>query len=551
MGDDPRNNIATDLFYKIRSRFTGLKLGTETSEITIIPEEARFFDFDYTVHNKKIGHITISIAEPNSIKVYFSNNITKNMDVNQKNDWYSFLREMRVFAKRRLLNFDTRDIIKDNLDRRDYTFLSKVSKKENTAESVRHKKRPPMIESKLYGNKSTSFQTLGDAKLIIKHAAPLHNEHATGARTRQIDSIFIENAVGEKFKYPNKYLTGARAMLRHVANNGTPYDQIGESIVSMTNELFQLRTFKNYVNRNGLINETTSAIIDKSNEKICELKETLSKLSRQKYYDSYKNSFTQKINDDIPQEIIETFTEQFTIRNFNENIKAVFPLLYNLMKENQEQSGCELKMKNKKHKKPNTQPKEITQFESWVMEERAQNTIMSDDVTEKDAAVDELKEYMSTPIEAGVNGVNAMETLKGIIDDDKLHDTFRRLSNEEATKDCRSAIMMWLKENVPDVYVEFKDKFDDDTEEEETKENFNQSQNSVNVQQLAEFIHSFYDKESRTFPKGPTSVCSMAGNKYGKQAEKACYEFVERYCPTNQTQLIDESTDHVGIRGHT
>ncbi len=38
------NNIATDLFFKIRSRFQGLKLGDEMGQITINPEDARFFD---------------------------------------------------------------------------------------------------------------------------------------------------------------------------------------------------------------------------------------------------------------------------------------------------------------------------------------------------------------------------------------------------------------------------------------------------------------------------------------------------------------------------
>ena len=124
---DARNNIATDLFYKIRSRFTGLKLGAETGEITINPEEARFFDFDYMEGEQPIGHVSISLAEPNSMKVYFSNGITESMDAPQKSKWYGFLKELRMFAKRRLLNFDTRDIAKDNLDKRDYAFLSQYS----------------------------------------------------------------------------------------------------------------------------------------------------------------------------------------------------------------------------------------------------------------------------------------------------------------------------------------------------------------------------------------------------------------------------------------
>ena len=83
---DARNNIATDLFYKIRSRFSGLKLGGEAGQITINPEEARFFDFDYMEGKTPIGHVSISLAEPNSMKVYFSNGIkTMNYTIYIKN----------------------------------------------------------------------------------------------------------------------------------------------------------------------------------------------------------------------------------------------------------------------------------------------------------------------------------------------------------------------------------------------------------------------------------------------------------------------------------
>ena len=71
------NNIATDLFYKVRSRFRGLKLGDETGQLTINPEQARFFDFDYMEGEQPIGHVSISLAEPNSMKVYFSNGISR------------------------------------------------------------------------------------------------------------------------------------------------------------------------------------------------------------------------------------------------------------------------------------------------------------------------------------------------------------------------------------------------------------------------------------------------------------------------------------------
>ena len=78
---DATNNIATDLFYKIRSRFTGLKLGAETGQVTINPEDARFFDFDYVEEGNTIGHVSISLAEVNSMKVYFSTGISATTDL--------------------------------------------------------------------------------------------------------------------------------------------------------------------------------------------------------------------------------------------------------------------------------------------------------------------------------------------------------------------------------------------------------------------------------------------------------------------------------------
>ena len=153
---DATNNIATDLFYKIRSRFKGLKLGDSGGAITINPEDARFFDFDYMEGEKAIGHVSISLAENNSLKVYFSTGISESMDVVQKKNWYGFLKELRVFAKRRLMSFDTRDIAKDNLDRRDYEFLTQ----QNQPKPQPPKPQPPIEEiDQLYNDEKIKIIT--------------------------------------------------------------------------------------------------------------------------------------------------------------------------------------------------------------------------------------------------------------------------------------------------------------------------------------------------------------------------------------------------------
>jgi len=101
--EDNIKSVSTDLFYKIRSRFSGLKLGSELGEITINPEDAVFFDFDYMEGENPVGHVSISLAEPGNMKVYYSTGITENMDAVQKDGWYDFLRGLREFAKRRLM----------------------------------------------------------------------------------------------------------------------------------------------------------------------------------------------------------------------------------------------------------------------------------------------------------------------------------------------------------------------------------------------------------------------------------------------------------------
>jgi hypothetical protein len=116
--------ISQDLFDKVRSRFQNLEMGDETGAVTIDPAEARFFDFDFVNEGVNLGRVSISLGDPGSIKIYYSQGITENQDDPAKRMWYDFLKEMRLFAMRRLMRFDTRDIAKTNLDKNDFQHLA-------------------------------------------------------------------------------------------------------------------------------------------------------------------------------------------------------------------------------------------------------------------------------------------------------------------------------------------------------------------------------------------------------------------------------------------
>ena len=107
--------IAEELFNKIRGRFPSITIGNSEGKVTNVPKEARYYDFDFKEGERNLGKVSVSIDE-NNVAVMYSNDFVTQEDTITKNSWYDFLKELRVFAKKRMLNFDTRDINKTNLD---------------------------------------------------------------------------------------------------------------------------------------------------------------------------------------------------------------------------------------------------------------------------------------------------------------------------------------------------------------------------------------------------------------------------------------------------
>ena len=649
---DATNNIATDLFYKIRSRFKGLKLGNEMGQITINPEEARFFDFDYMEGEKAIGHVSISLAESNSLKVYFSTDISESMDTVQKSNWYGFLKELRVFAKRRLMSFDTRDIAKDNLDRRDYEFLTQHNQPKqqpNTVIQPVGESTMNVNESTMYGSRNVSYQKLMDTRLIIKHSQAVMDDTQPGARTRNISALFVENQDGERFKYPFIHLSGARAMQRHVANGGVPYDDVGKSIINMSEQIAQLKSFNNYVVRNDLMNFETNNIVERSQQQLNDLREQLARLGKQTHYEAYKESFVPQEQFEVPEEVVEDYTEKFTVRNFKEDIKGVFPVLYRLMKESDIGYDDIVAMTTTEQETVEDveldEHNEFDRFESWVMGLGEESAIQSQDPDEQTTAIQQLQELVSQAFPAGVDGSNAVESLKGIIDDPQLEKQIQTQAAQDPEMDARGLVQQWLSLYAPEVLeqLDFGD-FDPnaqaaeepvaadpapeevpqesadgpnksdvpaylrkqkgeepmtlkDLEDEKTKsptssaglarrkqelgmgeadnepgekdddppfdpdekpskpvtpgkhgQEYSKAKHlaqqgmkkAMDVQELAEFIHTFYDRDAGTFPKGPEGVVIMVGKKFGEQAEMIARKMVERMAPQQQDPQIAE-----------
>ena len=313
-------NIAEDLFNKIRGRFPSVTIGDENGQVTNVPEDARYFDFDYKEADRTLGKVSISIDE-NSLSVMYSDNFVATENTVTQNNWYDFLKELRQFSKKRMLNFDTRNITKSNLDKRDYNFLATNRLGEEQ-----------MNESQMYGTNKTSFQKIGNAKLSIKHSQIINTESSL-ARSQKIGKIFIESPEGEKFKYPYKHLSGARAMARHVAEGGTPYDDFGKHIVGLSEELSKLRKFNSYMKRSAVMAESLAGYLDVVKERANSIKKEIANLQKENFYKEAVGSYEAPVLEDVPADVAENWIDQLTIKQFNEELQDVFPYIYNLVSE--------------------------------------------------------------------------------------------------------------------------------------------------------------------------------------------------------------------------
>lgn len=436
--------IAQDLFYKIRSRFPKMEMGDDQGQPTFEATKGRFFDFDAIFEGHNLGTVSISINEPGSLKIYFSKNILEDVDEYVSKTWFSFLREMRKFAMKRLMSFDTRDISKTNLDKRDYGYLAKK-------ESI-------MNESMMKGTSRTSYKPLEKTRLIIRHTKPV-DESIPGARSRNIHSLFIENAAGERFKYPFVHKSGAEAMQRHVANGGVPHDPIGQQIIEMSEQIAQLSSFKQYVQREDLMNSETNHIVDRAAAKLENLKETVKKISRQHHYEAFKNQIEsglsnsdQQLIDDIT---IQEYKDKFTVKSFKEDIASVFPLLYRIMQEESE-LNLEEYVSEEKCSKCDCDPCECQEevkedafsaFTEWA------DTLTETQLTPEE--IDSLRDMMSERFPVGVNGENVSSSLEnlGIDLPEESKIQLAQLAEEQGPDaDAAELVREILSKHEPEIY---------------------------------------------------------------------------------------------------
>jgi hypothetical protein len=543
--------ISQDVFDKIRSRFSNLEMGDETGAVTIDPAEARFFDFDFVVEGNNLGRVSLSLNDLGSLKVYYSQGITENQDDPAKKDWYNFLREMRFFAMRRLLRFDTRDIAKTNLDRNDFQHLAATQGPKEEPEMNN------MNESRWNqkSTKKTSRAIKGSTEVIVRHAKPV-DEMFPGARSQRknIKAIFIQNRDGERFKYPFIHPAGAFAMAQHVDHGGIPHDSAGKAIISMSEEIAQLQEFQRKIQRTSL-HDDAMGITERAVGRLTELKAKIDALGKKHHYQSWLAEFNeQEPTDDDIMELdavtMEEYKSKFTQSSFQEELTGYFPLLHRIMGEankvdledyvKEEHDICPECKEDPCACDSSVKENAFDVFEQWA-EAVEQGKLTDEQIKELKQGLSELPQGQNGPeldFETAYNffsqyGIDD-EDLKDAMQDEKKRD-------EEIQVPAFEVFKAWAKENYPELLVALGIS---DTlapaepapaPEQPTAETADKVKGSTQsmIKMIAEKVKSFYNRDNpevgpfRGSENIAMDVKKSVEEQYGPKAGEQAYQMAE------------------------
>ena len=418
------DKISAALFDKIRSRFDTVSIGDEKAQRVTDPEQARFFNFDYVSDDgENFGNVTISLIDEVSLKIYYGSNITDGLDENQEQEWFTFLRDLKNFARRNMLTFDTRDINRSNLDLKDI-------RQQAASDSTYDKEELAIAEGRLYGlgnNRRVSFGDVGTHKLIIKHRDQIAPDRH-GARSRKIEHIFIETPVGERFLLDHVNLEGARATANHLRHGGRFGDEGSELINEMVREMASMRHFVRAMRNRTFEDTETTAYVEAACGRYNEVRDHLKRFQGRRGQELLIDMLNQ--GDDVDEQIdIEEMKERFVKKIYDDRFNDALPYVFKAYQNRKKTSTTE-----------------SDQFESWATGvTEATWDSDSDDMGEND-----LVRLFQQPLAAGMDGVDAIAAIAKIQDlqAEDLQDSLKKLSQVQGPDaDTRNTIIGWLMSN--------------------------------------------------------------------------------------------------------
>jgi hypothetical protein len=397
-----KNTPSKQLFDLLVTRNFDPELRNSAGKPVTDPGEAEVLSFDFiTESGKDYGSVVIMLGDENVLEVFFGDNVGRSMEGVDKNEWYSFLEQLKHFSTKNLLNFGLK-----NINRLKYSMQGQAAIKEGLFESW-------------HGSKHVSYNDRPESvRLMIKHKRAIGEGDA---RYRYIESLFLETSDGERFKLPFTKLSGGRAMCEHVRAGGRPYDSRGQHIAAIVEELNVLSRFKR-ANAGKVFEGETAKLINETNAYHENLNRVLKGLGSHRGYSNYFETWnpSEVTEADV---IIENIKTMFVRRDIDHRIEEALPILARI-----QQQGNDMK--------------EAQIFESWV-NRLVEGTWATPDTPEKKQ---KLVDLLSTELPVGADATNATEQLYDLLGDDVLFDQLEELADVDANADARQTVFLRMQE---------------------------------------------------------------------------------------------------------
>ena len=325
-----QESINRSLFELLRSRgYAPTLLDTSGKEIPV-PEEAEVFQFKFTKDGEEYGTVTASIDGLHKLVIYFGDDVAnseKEASASGDDSWYKLLNHLKRFAQQHQLSFEVknRDHLKYDMAKREH-----MKKQERIAEGYY-----PM------GKKASYNDNIPTVKIVIEHSRQIEEGEQ---RYRNVNRIFLENTHGERILAPTTKPGVAQIYARHLAEGGLPHDDRWNHIISLCEEYNKMGAFVR-ATRNNQFNESAQQLVNEGINHYQGLRETLSRMTGHRGYNTYFESWTPSLMEDETEE--NNLNELFVQETLDPRIESVMPIL------------------NKLHKKV-AEMKEVNELSEWA-----------------------------------------------------------------------------------------------------------------------------------------------------------------------------------------
>lgn len=291
-------------------------------ETTPVPEEADVFRFTFKIDGKPVGPAWITVDSNQKLKVYYDDEVMGGMNEDggsgNIDSFTEFLQQLKKWAQRRQLSFDleNQDHLESDMAQREH-----VRKQEQINEGYY-----PMGKSASYNDSVPSV------KIILQHTRQIQEGEQ---RFRNIAKIFLENQVGERILAPTTRPGIAKIYARHLAEGGLPHDERWGHISGLVEEYTKMAGFVRATKGNQF-NESAQKLVNEGINHYQSLRETLSRMTGHKGYNTYFESWTPALMEDETDS--GTLNELFVQETMDPRIESVMPILSRIHKKVNEMS---------------------------------------------------------------------------------------------------------------------------------------------------------------------------------------------------------------------